>query len=160
MTHRLSTLLVVAVTLAGCSKKDTTTPNDTAATTPAGAEGEHHGEHQGEPAHQHAFEGGVKNFHDVLSPLWHADAGEKRVADTCAASADLAGKAAAIEAEPVPAAANGQDDAWKTKAAALTAATKELETMCAGDRAGFDAAFTKVHDGFHALIEVAGEKHQ
>lgn len=155
MTHRLSTLLVVAVALAGCSKKDTTTPTDAAATTPAGHEGEHHGE----PAHQHAFEAGVKNFHDVLSPLWHAEAGEKRVADTCTASADLAGKAAAIEAEPVPAAANGQDDAWKTKAAALTASVKELETVCAGDRATFDAAFTKVHDSFHALIEVAGEKH-
>lgn len=41
----------------------------------------------------------------------------------------------------------------------LTKTTKELETLCAGDRKDFEAAFTKMHESFHALIEIAGEKH-
>lgn len=154
MTKPLS-ILVLALALAGCTKKDgaePTTNPEPAATTDAG-------EHQGEPAHQHEFEGAVKSYHDVLSPLWHAEAGEQRTNDTCAAAADLVAKAGAIEAEPVPAAAGGKDDAWKANAAALTAASKELQTACAGDRATFDATFGKLHDSFHALIEVAGEKH-
>jgi hypothetical protein len=147
-------ILVLALALAGCSKKDaepTTNPEPTATTDET--------KPAGEPAHEHHFEGAVESYHAVLSPLWHAEAGEQRTHDTCAAAADLVAKAGAIEAEPVPAAAGGKEDAWKANAAALTAASKELETVCAGDRATFDATFGTLHDGFHALIEVAGEKH-
>jgi hypothetical protein len=158
MTTKPLSILVLALALAGCSKKDaepTTNPEPTATTDgtkPAG-------EHQGEPAHEHHFEGAVESYHAVLSPLWHAEAGEQRTNDTCAAAADLVAKAGAIEAEPVPAAAGGKEDAWNANAAALTAASKELETVCAGNRATFDATFGKLHDSFHTLIEVAGEKH-
>lgn len=155
MTTKPLSILLLALALAGCSKKDSTAPTtnpEPTATTDAT-------EPAGEPAHEHHFEGAVDAYHAVLAPLWHAEAGEKRTNDTCAAAADLVTKAGAIEAEPVPAAASGKDDAWKTNAAALTAASKELETVCSGDRASFDATFGKLHDSFHALIEVAGEKH-
>lgn len=154
MSIKPLSILVLALAFAGCSKKDaesTTNPEPTATPTES--------EHAGEPAHEHGFEGAVESYHAVLSPLWHADAGEKRTADTCAAAGDLVAKAGAIETEPVPAPAAGKEDAWKTNAAALTAATKELQGVCEGDRATFDATFGKLHDAFHALIEVAGEKH-
>lgn len=148
-----SLVLAAALALVACNKKDsappTTNPEPTASNDTATAQ----------PAHEHHFEGAVKSYHDVLSPLWHAAAGEQRTNDTCAAAADLVTKAAAIEAEPVPAAASGKDDAWKQNAAGLSAATKELQTVCGGDKAGFEAAFGKLHDSFHALIEVAGETH-
>ncbi len=152
MRKKPSSIVVLALglALAGCSKKDAapTTSPEPAPAQPAG-----------EPAHQHHFEGAVKSYHDVLKPLWHAEAGEQRTSDTCAAAADLVAKAGAIEAEPVPAAAGGKDDAWKAQAAALTAASKELEAVCAGDRAAFDATFGTLHDRFHALIELADQAH-
>lgn len=155
MTTKPLSILVLALALAGCTKKDgaapTTNPEPTATTDAS--------EPEGEPAHEHHFEGAVDGFHAVLAPLWHAAAGEQRTNDTCAAAADLVTKAGAIETEPVPAAAGGKDDAWKANAAALTAAANELQTVCSGDRATFDATFGKLHDSFHALIELAGEKH-
>lgn len=152
-------IFVLALALAGCTKKDDAAPTTTPEPTTTSDTTEPAGEHAHEPAHEHGFEGAVKSYHAVLSPLWHAEAGEQRTSDTCAAAADLVTKAGAIEAEPVPAAASGKEDAWKTQAAALTAASKELQSVCAGDRATFDATFGKLHDSFHALIEVAGEKH-
>lgn len=152
--------LVLLLGVLACTKTDsaapTTPPTDAAA--PAG-EGSHDHDHGGEPAHEHQFEGGVKSFHDVMAPLWHAAKDDARVTNTCAAAADLVAKSGAIEAEPTPAAASDAA-AWKTRAAELTAATKGLETTCAGDRKDFDAAFTKAHEAFHALIELAGEKHE
>lgn len=150
--------LVLTLGVFACSKKDSSEPTTppTDAATPASGESHEHG---GEPAHEHHFEGGVKSFHDVMAPLWHAAKDDARVTNTCAAAADLVAKSGAIEAEPVPAAASDAA-AWKTRAAELTAATKDLETTCAGDRKDFDAAFTKAHEAFHALIELAGEKHE
>jgi hypothetical protein len=148
--------LVVILGAFACTKKDaapTTTPADT--TAPAGDTAGH----DGEPAHEHHFEAGVKSFHDVMAPLWHAAKDDARVTNTCAAAADLVAKAGAIEAEPAPAAATDAA-AWKTRASELTTATKGLESTCAGDRKDFDAAFTTAHEAFHALIELAGEKHE
>jgi hypothetical protein len=140
-----------------CTKKDsaapTTPPSDAAATPGTDAHD------PAAPAHEHHFEAGVKSYHDTLAPLWHAAKDDARVTNTCAAAADLVAKAGAIEAEPAPAAATDAA-AWKTRSADLTAATKGLETTCAGDRKDFDAAFTKAHEAFHALIELAGEKHE
>lgn len=155
MTTKSLSILVLALALAGCSKKDGATPS----TSPEPTATPDASEPAGEPAHEHGFEGAVESFHAVLSPLWHAAAGEQRTNDTCTAAADLVTKAGAIEAEPVPAAAGGKDDAWKTQATALTTAAKELQTVCTGDRTAFDATFGTLHDAFHALIEVAGQGH-
>jgi hypothetical protein len=155
MTTKPLSILVLALALAGCSKKDGAAPS----TNPEPAATGDATKPAGEPAHEHGFEGAVKSFHAVLSPLWHAEAGEQRTNDTCTAAADLVTKAGAIEAEPVPAAAGGKDDAWKAQATALTTAAKELQTVCSGDRATFDATFSTMHDAFHALIEIAGQGH-
>lgn len=156
MTHRLLSITIVALLGLGCTKKDATAPTTAPANDSAAAPAE---EHRGEPGHQHEFAGGVKAYHDVLSPLWHAPKDDARVANTCDAAADLVTKAGAIEAEPVPAAAGDNGDAWKAAAGALTASSKQLAALCAADRKDFDATFTALHEAFHALIELAGEKH-
>jgi hypothetical protein len=152
--------LVLSVSSFACAKKDTSTPttppSDAAAT--GSHDHDHDHDHGGEPAHKHEFQAGVKSYHDVLSPLWHAPKDDARVTNTCAAAADLAAKAATIESEPAPAGADAA--AWKTRAALLSATTKALETSCAGDRKDFDAAFTTAHEAFHKLIELAGEHHE
>lgn len=156
---RLSRLFPLVLTLGvfACTKKDSAAPTTPPTDATATATDSH--EPAADPAHEHEFEGGVKSFHDVMAPLWHAAKDDARVTNTCAAVADLVAKAGAIEAEPMPAAATDAA-AWKTRAADLTAATKGLETTCAGDRKDFDAAFTKAHEAFHGLIELAGEKHE
>lgn len=148
--------LALALSAFACTKKDSTAPTAAPAGSDASAD-----DHHAEPGHadKHKFEGGVKSLHDVLAPLWHAPHDDARPTNTCAAVADLVAKATAIEAEAVPAAAGGKDEAWKAGAADLTKTTKELETLCAGDRKDFEAAFKKMHESFHALIEIAGEKH-
>jgi hypothetical protein len=157
LAMRLSRLFPLVLTLGvfACTKKDSAAPT----TPPGDATATDSHEPAADPAHEHHFEAGVKSFHDTMAPLWHAAKDDARVTNTCAAAADLVAKAGAIEAEPTPAAATDAA-AWKTRATELTAATKGLETTCAGDRKDFDAAFTKAHEAFHALIELAGEKHE
>ncbi|MBX7084106.1 MAG: hypothetical protein K1X88_33165 [Nannocystaceae bacterium] len=149
--------LVLTLGVMACAKKDaapTTAPSDAATTDHAHAHGEG-AEHE----HEHQFAGGVKSFHDTMAPLWHAPKDDARVGNTCAAAAELVAKAGTIESEPMPAAATDAD-AWKTRSGELSAAAKGLQTTCSGDRKDFEAAFTTMHEAFHALIELAGEKHE
>jgi len=142
--------LTVALLLASaaCGGKDKAPATTTAAH-------EHHegGEGSGGGGMEHEnLSPELEAFHDLLAPKWHADKGPKRIADTCGAieqfkvAADTVGKAT----PPVPANA----DTWTTGTRALVAAVAELETACkAKNDAGFEAAFPKVHDGFHVLME-------
>lgn len=113
---------------------------------PAATGGEHHehgkehGKEHGEHGEHHKEESklppAVREFHQVLAPLWHAEKGPDRVASTCAKAPTLKEKATA------------------TGDAALIAATTELVAECAKDgRPQFDARFTAVHEKFHALAE-------
>jgi hypothetical protein len=134
---------------AACGGKDKA-PTTTMVTPPAGSgSAAHHegGEHENLTPELNAF-------HDLLAPLWHATAGAQRMADTCGAidrfkaAADAVGKAT----PPVPTHA----DAWTTATRALVAAVDELAAACtAKSDAKFEAAFKKVHEAFHALMEQA-----
>ncbi|MFO0631695.1 MAG: hypothetical protein U0168_02460 [Nannocystaceae bacterium] len=150
--------LVLTLGVMACAKKDaaatTTPPGDAAAT-----DGAHAHDDGAKHEHEHEFTGGVKSFHDTMAPLWHAAKDDARVTNTCAAAADLLAKAGAIETEPMPTAATDAA-AWKTRGGELTAAAQGLQTSCNGDRKDFEAAFTKLHEAFHALIELAGETHE
>ena len=109
---------------------------------PAATGGEHH-EHckgHGEQGEHHKEESkltpAVREFHQVLAPLWHAEKGPDRVTNTCAKAPTLKEKATA------------------TGDAALIAATSELVVECGKEgRPQFDARFTAVHEKFHALAE-------
>ncbi|MCA9686934.1 MAG: hypothetical protein KC457_32510 [Myxococcales bacterium] len=147
--------------LAACEKQGgTANPEDTSADAAPPADGEPaDGEpHHGGEDHEHDFPGGVKTFHDLLSPLWHAEPGDERTANTCNAVADMLTKAQAVAAEAAPEAASSEDD-WKARGGELVTAVQGLQAACEGDRAGFDGAFEGVHDAFHALIEVIGQGH-
>lgn len=110
-----------------------------AATTPAPA--------SGEPAptadHQHAaMSPELTRYHDLLSPRWHAPQGDARRTDTCTAAGELQAAADAILATGA-----------KPENQALVDATRALATTCqANDAAGFEPAFTRVHDAFHAAM--------
>lgn len=164
-----SSVLATLVTLPGCSKSDQASATPADATEPAAAtegaaspDGDqghqghgdgHHMEH-GQHAH-HDFPPAVDAFHEVLQPLWHAEAGDARVADTCAATADLLDKADAIVFADAPE-GTSDADAWKTNATALTSALQALDETCKDDPASFDASFKGVHDAFHELVALIG----
>ena len=108
----------------------------------------------GKGAHdEHNMPATVSKFHDTLAPRWHAEHGAKRMADTCAALPQFHSDAAAIIAAPVP--EGGDAKAWAAGGAQLDASVTALESPCkAGDAAGFEPAFERVHTSFHHLLEV------
>ena len=166
--RRLVLILVPALALTlGACKKDgqTDNPDDASAQADeAPAEAEATDDAEGEQAHEegggheHKFEGAVAEYHDLLAPLWHAEAGEARIDDTCAAVDDLIAKAQAVGGEATPEAASSEDN-WKAKAEGLVATSEALKATCEGERAEFDASFEALHEAFHALIEEIGQGH-
>lgn len=100
----------------------------------------------------------VAKFHEVLSPRWHAEKGEKRMADTCGALAEFRADADALVALAPPAGADAA--AWGTKTKELSEAVGALDGTCqAKDAQAFEPAFERVHNGFHAVMEASGEHH-
>jgi hypothetical protein len=94
-----------------------------------------------EPGHDvgHSkLSGPLKEFHDVLAPLWHADKGPEREKKTCAAIATFEERAAAVKDEP------------------MIAAVGQLKAECGkaeGARSEFDAKFGVMHEAFHRAAE-------
>lgn len=154
--------LLVVVAGSGCAKADTaptTAPGDPSSadatpgtSQPDGEPAAGHGKHQ----HDHDFEGAVVSFHDTMAPLWHAAAGEARLADTCAAADALIEHAQAVKSEPAPAEVT-DGDAWTAASADLVAGAQFLKITCADTPADFDAAFTALHEAFHALVKLRGD---
>ena len=149
MTRTLTLAFLLAA--AACGGKDkgsaTTQPggHDQHAGSATGG-GDHGGEHHGELTPE------LKTFHDILSPLWHAPQGAQRIADTCAAIEKLTLAADGVAKATPPVSANA--DTWTAGTRALVAAVGALEKECTSKDPGrVEAAFTKVHDAFHALME-------
>jgi hypothetical protein len=146
----MTRLLIIAL-LAACGSKESTTP-----VGKAGSAAEAHSE-TGE--HEMAMPPELEAFHDVLAPRWHAEKGQKRMDDTCAAVPDFQKDADAIAKATPPRSANA--DAWTNGTKQLVAAVAGLDTACKGkDLAAFETAFEKVHESFHVLLEAAGEEHK
>jgi ABC-type Zn2+ transport system substrate-binding protein/surface adhesin len=101
--------------------------------------GHGHGHHDGKDHHAN-LSAELKDFHHVIAPVWHTEAGAARVEKACASTKDMAAKAEA------------------TKDAELVAAVSALETACAADgKPEVEAKLSAVHDRFHALAKI--EKH-
>lgn len=114
-----------------------------------------HGEHAGSAEHPMEMPAEMQAFHDVLAPRWHAPQGAQRMKDTCDAVTQLQSNADAIGKATPPTTANA--DTWTNATRALVDAVSELATACQGGNMGtFEAAFTKVHEAFHALMAAAG----
>ncbi len=160
---RPSHLAVLVLSFAGlaCAKADRTTtpPAEAAATEPHAHEtpGAEAGAHE---EHEHDFPASVTTFHDAMSPLWHAEAGETRTQDTCAAIDDMIAKAGAIGEAGVPEKAADQADAWNSATADLLTKLEALKASCADSPEGFDAGFQGVHEAFHALVKLVGHEEQ
>ncbi len=108
-------------------------------TPPAGEPHGHEHGHEHEGGHD-KLAGPLKDFHDVLAPLWHADKGPEREKKTCAAVASFEERAAATKDEP------------------MVVSVGALKVECAkaeGARADFDAKFAAVHEAFHHAMEKA-----
>lgn len=145
-----SVLFSVAI-LAACGGKSAPATS-TATSEPAG---NHDGEH-----HHHKFPTELGAFHDKLAPLWHADTGQARIDQTCAATGELDALAANVKQAPPP---SGVDPIkWGVKADALVESVFKLSAAC-GDatRATFEPDFERVHSSFHGMIELlpATEEH-
>ena len=111
------------------------------------------------PVEQNDAESGlppeVKHFHDTLAPRWHAEHTPQRMADTCSAIGQFhAGATAIVDAAPPK---TGDAKAWASGGRELDAAVGGLDKACeAHDAAGFEAAFEKVHNSFHRVMEAGG----
>ena len=164
--NKFLALVVVSVAGLACSKADrsTTTPAETSAAPVEGehADAGHEGMHEHEGGehgqHEHDFPAPVTTFHDTMAPLWHAEAGEARTTDTCAALDDMIAKAGAIGEADVPDKAVEQADAWKAAAGELVGKLEALKTTCADSPDGFDAGFHEVHEAFHVLVKLVGHE--
>lgn len=133
----LRTCLLAAVLVSACHKD---------ATAPAAAGSEHEHEMANLTPELHAF-------HELLAPRWHAAEGSARMTDTCGAAAQLETAAKTVAAATAPAGAGS--DAWTAATTRLVGAVAELETACKSpDLAGFDAAFSHVHEAFHGAMAV------
>lgn len=151
-------LTTLALTAFACSKADkpTTPPDDATATE---GQGEHAGEHaHADGKHEHDFPASVTSFHDTMAPLWHAEAGDARKADTCAALEDMKTKASAIGEAEVPEKAADQAEAWSSASTELDTKLDALAAACDASTEEFDAAFHDVHEAFHTLVALVGHE--
>ncbi len=144
-------LAVLSLGLGACEKNDAaSTPPTDASPPPASTVVESTPEATAESEPQLAAV--LVDFHDVMSPLWHAEAGETRTADTCGAANDLLTGAKAIATAPTPDEAV-DDEAWQASAEALLSTTEALRIVCEdGDASTFDTAFAALHTAFHTLV--------
>jgi len=100
----------------------------------------------------------IAKFHDTLAPRWHAPHGPQRMADTCAAIAQLRADADAIATAQPP--SGGDAARWSAGGKQLTLAVAALDTTCkANDATAFEPAFERVHETFHHLMEAASAHH-
>lgn len=99
----------------------------------------------------------MTRFHDVLAPRWHAEKGEKRKADTCAAVPQFQSNATALASSAAP--PSSEAASWSTATKELTVAVGGLEAACASSPNDFEAAFERVHTVFHAVMELGGGEH-
>lgn len=140
-----SILLVVGALACGGKSQPAST------TTTSAPQPEMKGEH-------HDMSPELTKFHDVLAPRWHAEKGDQRMKDTCAAIPDFQSNADALAKATPPSGADANK--WATQSKELGDAVGALDASCkANDAAAFEPAFHRVHEGFHALMETGGGKH-
>jgi hypothetical protein len=126
-------------------------------TPPAGAAHDERAEHEHEHEHgEHAhMSGAIREMHDALAPLWHAEKSPDRESKTCEAVPTFEQRAGAIDKE-VPEGARADEAGYHSSAQALVTAVGDLKAECAkpaGGRADFEAKFMAVHEAFHKVME-------
>lgn len=92
-------------------------------------------------SHSHNFSKEAVAFHDVMSPLWHADSGPQRVAATCAKVNTMKDLARQVK-----------------KADNLVSSVIALTSVCENDLSKFEETFHALHEAFHRVIEAEENK--
>lgn len=143
--------LCVAGLAVGCGHKQPATTESAIPGTGDHGVGEHH---DMEEEHHGVGIAEIDSFHETLAPLWHADKGDKRKADTCAAVGDM-------KTQGIEIVGRGRTDhaGWEGNANSLSKAIDDLAKAC-GEGGDFEAAFGSVHDAFHVLMESAMTGHE
>ncbi len=151
---KLVAACLFAVVVAACGGKSAPAP-----ASPGGEGGEggghaHHHMGSGHEAEHPPMTPELTAFHDVLSPLWHAEPGEQRTNDTCESTGRMRELVPAITAAP-PAGADVA--AWGAAVDELEGRISDLEGPCSGGTVElgamtFDDAFRALHEQFHALL--------
>jgi hypothetical protein len=94
-------------------------------------------------------------FHDVMAPLWHAEAGDKRMKETCGSVGKFEMNAESVKKASAPTGVDAMT--WSTAATKLGTDVAALKDKCtATDAAAFEPAFANVHNSFHGMMELAG----
>ncbi len=152
MRTMLASVLFVLVACGGKGKSDVADPCKDPCKDKKMMEGHEMGEeHEEHPE----LTPEMTSFHDVLAPLWHADAGPDREANTCNASSGMLNAGAKIQDAPTPEGVAQAD--WEANVQVLMLSIVDLQDTCSGtgkDGMTFDQAFGAVHDGFHGLMEL------
>lgn len=158
MKTALIAALAAAVACGGATKSDSTAPLEAARNVQKHETG-HAGHMGGSEADEMAgMPPAIAKFHATLAPRWHAAQGPQRMADTCAATAELRGEADAIAAAAPPEGSSAA--AWSAGGKQLVDAATALDRACkASDGAAFEAAFAEVHERFHGVMALAGGEH-
>lgn len=143
----MKTAFAILVFAAACGGKS----QPATSTTPAPATADH----ADMKSEHHEMSPEMTKFHDVLAPRWHADKGDKRMKDTCAAIPEFQTDADALAKATPP---SGADAAkWSAGTKELTDAVTALGTTCkSNDLATFEPAFHRVHESFHGLMAIGG----
>jgi hypothetical protein len=112
-----------------------------------------------ETEHQHpALPPGPEAFHNVLSPIWHAEPGPTRIAIACEKTQELGQRATALVIEPTPAEARAKEEPWRVATAALVGQVDALATACGVEgRLDVETKLAAVHDAFHQVGAVVSE---
>lgn len=145
----LVALGVTSLAIGGCGGS-TPQAKDASEHHEQGEHGKHAGEHP-------ELTGPMREMHDVLAPLWHAEKSPEREVKTCEAVPTFLQRAEAIE-KNVPESAKGKEAAYQTAAKNLVTSVNALGTECAkaaGSRAEFDAKFHDLHEAYHKVMENA-----
>ena len=121
---------------------------------------EHADHHEGEQSEDHQLPPAMTAFHDIMAPLWHANEGEQRVADTCAKLQDMADGVEAISDEGAPE-STPHEGVWRDAVSDLSSQVEALQDACEAGPSleEFQGQFTGVHDAFHAVMAAMGVEH-
>jgi hypothetical protein len=142
----LSTISFAAFLAGGCgcsSKPATTTPDTTAKVDGA------HNEEEHSAMEEEALTPELKNFHDEFAPIWHSDAPDRQ-ATACGATGDMLELGARVQDAGAP---DGAAADWNDRVATFMLAIDHMKEGCQASSPDFDANFSAVHEGFHALME-------
>lgn len=133
-------LSVMMLSLGCSSQKEVAEPHEHDHEEHAHKGDGHHEEHH-KGGHHEMAAGPVKDFHDVLAPVFHMEKGAARADAACAAVPSYKEKGAPLATES------------KEHGAALVAAVAELEKACTGDKASVEAKLDVMHEAFHKVME-------